>query len=90
MPEAKVKVINQLGLHARAAAQLVRLASKYKSRIHLIRADNAVIADAKSILSVLTLAAAKGTELKIEVNGDDEQTALQATVELFKTGFGEL
>jgi len=90
MLEAKVKVINQLGLHARAAAQLVRLASKYKSRIHLIRADNAVIADAKSILSVLTLAAAKGTELKIEVNGDDEQTALQATVELFETGFGEL
>lgn len=90
MLEAKVKVINQLGLHARAAAQLVRLASKYKSRIHLIRADNAVIADAKSILSVLTLAAAKGTELKIEVNGDDEQTALQATLELFKTGFGEL
>jgi phosphotransferase system HPr (HPr) family protein len=90
MLEAKVKVINQLGLHARAAAQLVRLASKYKSRIHLIRADNAVIADAKSILSVLTLAAAKGTEIKLEVNGDDEQAALQATLELFKTGFGEL
>ena len=90
MLEAKVKVINQLGLHARAAAQLVRLASKYKSRIHLIRADNAVIADAKSILSVLTLAASKGTEIILEVNGDDEQTALQATVELFETGFGEL
>ncbi|HEY0657363.1 MAG TPA: HPr family phosphocarrier protein [Pyrinomonadaceae bacterium] len=90
MLEAQVKVINQLGLHARAAAQLVRLAAKFKSRIILIRQDNAVIADAKSILSVLTLAAAKGTELKLEVEGSDEQTALQSTVELFASGFGEL
>jgi phosphocarrier protein HPr len=90
MLEAQVKVINQLGLHARAAAQLVRLAAKFKSRIILIRQDNAVIADAKSILSVLTLAAAKGTELKLEVEGSDEQMALQSTVELFASGFGEL
>ncbi len=90
MLEAKLKVINQLGLHARAAAQLVRLAAKFESRIILIREDNAVIADAKSILSVLTLAAAKGTEIKLEVDGTDEQTALQATVELFATGFGEI
>ncbi|MBA2736126.1 MAG: HPr family phosphocarrier protein [Pyrinomonadaceae bacterium] len=90
MLEAKVKVINQLGLHARAAAQLVRLAAKFESRIILIREDNAVIADAKSILSVLTLAAAKGTEIKLEVDGTDEQTALQSTVELFATGFGEI
>ncbi|MDQ3132030.1 MAG: HPr family phosphocarrier protein [Acidobacteriota bacterium] len=90
MLEAKVKVINQLGLHARAAAQLVRLAAKFESRIILIREDNAVIADAKSILSVLTLAAAKGTEMKLQVDGTDEQAALQSTFDLFANGFGEL
>ena len=90
MLEAKIKVINHLGLHARAAAQLVRTASKYKSRINLIREDNAVIADAKSILSVLTMAAAKGTEIKLEVDGEDEQTALRSMTELFENGFGEL
>ena len=90
MLEAKVKVVNQLGLHARAAAQLVRMAAKFKSRIILIREDNHVIADAKSILSVLTLAAAKGTEIILRVEGIDEPAALQTTVELFTDGFGEL
>ncbi|MCU1289007.1 MAG: phosphocarrier protein HPr [Acidobacteria bacterium] len=90
MLEARVKIINQLGLHARAAAQLVRMASKYKSRISLVREDNAVFSDAKSILSVLTLAASKGTEIKLEVAGDDEQAALQAISDLFANGFGEL
>jgi phosphotransferase system HPr (HPr) family protein len=89
MLEANVKIINQLGLHARAAAQVVRAASKFKSRIKLIRADNAVFADAKSILSVLTLAAAKGTRLKIEIDGEDEQEALQTIENLFAGGFGE-
>ncbi len=90
MLEAKVKIVNQLGLHARAAAQLVRLASKFESRILVKRADNAVFADAKSILSVLTLAASKGTELNIEAEGADENNALQAIEEIFKNGFGEL
>lgn len=89
MLEAKVKIVNQLGLHARAAAQLVRTASKFKSRINIIREDNAVYADAKSILSVLTLAAAKGTEIRLEVTGNDEQTALKTIIELFANGFGE-
>ena len=89
MLEANVKVVNQLGLHARAAAQLVRTASKFKSRINIVRYDNAVFADAKSILSVLTLAAAKGTEIKLEVAGEDEQTALAAIIDLFAKGFGE-
>ncbi len=90
MLESKIKVINPLGLHARAAAQLVRLASGFKSRIKLRRIDNAVIADAKSILSVLTLAASKGTRLKLEVEGEDEQEALQAVEEIFVNGFGEI
>ena len=90
MLEAQVKIINQLGLHARAAAQLVRLAGKFKSRIMLERIDNAVTADAKSILSVLTLAAAKGTQLHLTVSGDDEQGALESIKQIFEQGFGEL
>ena len=90
MLEGKVKVVNQLGLHARAAAQLVRLASKFKSRIILKRIDNAVIADAKSILSVLTLAASKSTHLELEIEGDDEHEALSAIKEMFVKGFGEI
>lgn len=90
MQEKNIKIINPLGLHARAAAQLVRLAGKYKSKIDLIRNDNAVMADAKSILSVLTLAAAKGIELQLMVEGIDEIEALAAVEELIANGFGEL
>lgn len=90
MLEGRIKVSNRLGLHARAAAQLVRLASGYKSKIKLRRTDNGVAADAKSILSVLTLAASKGVELKIEVEGKDEKEAMQAIEEIFRKGFGEV
>lgn len=90
MLKGQVIIINRLGLHARAAAQLVRLASGFQSKIKLIRTDNFVIADAKSILSVLTLAASKGVELEIEVEGGDEQMAFESVQEIFKNGFGEL
>lgn len=90
MLESRVKIVNQLGLHARAAAQLVRLAGNFSSKIKIRRADNGVVADAKSILSVLTLAASKGTELNIEVEGEDEQEASQAVEQLFINGFGEI
>lgn len=90
MLEGKVKVINPLGLHARAAAVLVRLAGKYESKIIIARTDKNVIADAKSILSVLTLAAAKGTHLEISVNGEDEAEAFKAICEVFENGFGEI
>jgi phosphocarrier protein HPr len=90
MLETKIKIINPLGLHARAAAQLVRLAGKFKSSIKLTRMDNEVMADAKSILSVLTLAAAKGTELRLNVDGIDEQEALAAIEEIITNGFGEI
>ena len=90
MLEAKIKVINQLGLHARAAAQLVKLTSKFKSDIKLIKEDDSIFADAKSILSVLTLAASKGTELIINVEGEDEEEVLKEIKELFESGFGEL
>lgn len=90
MLESKIKVINQLGLHARAAAQLVRLAAQFKSQITLTRPDNSVFADAKSILSVLTLAASKGTVLEIKVEGSDEDAALENIEKLFSDGFGEM
>lgn len=90
MLETTVKITNPLGLHARAAAQLVRLAGTFRSRIIITRRDNNVMADANSILSVLTLAAAKGTELVLSVDGDDEQEALDAIAGIFKIGFGEV
>ncbi|MEO5860100.1 MAG: HPr family phosphocarrier protein [Pyrinomonadaceae bacterium] len=89
MREARILVVNRLGLHARAAAQLVRLAAKFKSRVTIFRADRNVFANAKSILSVLALAASKGTELAIKVDGDDEDSALAEIESLFANGFGE-
>jgi phosphocarrier protein HPr len=90
MLEGTVKVVNPLGLHARAAAQLVRLAGEYRSRITLRREDTAGFANAKSILSVLALAAPSGIILKIEAEGDDEQEAFDAIASMFASGFGEL
>lgn len=90
MLKGRVEIINHLGLHARAAAQLVRLASNFESRIKLKRIENAIIADAKSILSILSLAASKGTVLEVEIEGEDENKALAAINEIFENGFGEL
>jgi len=89
MLEAPILVVNQLGLHARAAAQLVRLAGKFKSRIIITRPDRNVTANAKSILSVLTLAAAIGTELVVSIDGEDEQQAFDELAALFANRFGE-
>ena len=89
MREARIKVVNRLGLHARAAAQLVRLAGTFKSKIVLARTDRDASANAKSILSVLALAAAFGTELLVSVDGEDELKALDDIQTLFATRFGE-
>ena len=90
MLSKRVKVVNPLGLHARAAASLVRLAGTFRSDIKISRTDNRVVADAKSILSVLTLAAAKGTELEIEASGTDKKEAILKIEEIFIKGFGEI
>lgn len=90
MLETEITVVNPLGLHARAAAQLVRLAGKFSSRTIIKRTDNNLFADAKSILSVLTLAASKGTVLILEVEGEDEVSAFEEIKTLFANGFGEL
>jgi phosphotransferase system enzyme I (PtsI) len=89
MAEQTVTVTNTLGLHARAAAQLVRTANRFQSSIRLERLDGSATADAKSILSVLMLAAAHGTSLQALAEGNDEQEAMTAIVALFAGGFHE-
>ena len=89
MVERSVLVVNRLGLHARAAARLVRTASAFQSSIRLERADRSASADAKSILSVLMLAAARGTELRVSAEGPDEAIALGAVCTLIAGGLGE-
>lgn len=90
MLEREVRVVNPLGLHARAAAQLVRAANEFTSAITLVRDDTGVSADAKSILSVLYVAAGKGASIKVIVQGEDESTAMERIAALFESGFGEL
>ena len=89
MIERRVVIINRLGLHARAAALLVRTAGAFQSALRLERADGTASADAKSILSVLMLAASRGTELLVRAEGADEAEAMAAVCELFAGGFGE-
>ncbi len=89
MVECRVKIVNRLGLHARAAAKLVRTASAFGSTLRLVRHDRSAAADAKSILSVLMLAASRGTELIITADGPDEGAALDALCQLIGGGFGE-
>jgi phosphotransferase system HPr (HPr) family protein len=89
MTEQRVKIINRLGLHARAAAQLVRTASTFDCLLRLERVDGSASADAKSILSVLLLAASCGTELLLAADGSDERMAVEALATLIAEGFGE-
>jgi phosphotransferase system HPr (HPr) family protein len=89
MIERRVLVTNRLGLHARAAALLVRTANAFQCALRLERLDAAATADAKSILSVLMLAASRGTELRAVADGADETEAINALCELFANGFGE-
>ena len=89
MAERRLQVTGRLGLHARAAANLVRVAGRFKSSLTLFRIDGDLEADAKSILSILSLAASRGTELRVVANGVDEEEALDAVVGLFLRDFDE-
>jgi phosphotransferase system HPr (HPr) family protein len=89
MIERTLLITARLGLHARAAAKLVRVAAGYQSQVQLRRVDGSVTADAKSILSVLMLAASHGTELQASAEGIDEEAAIDAIEQLFAAGFGE-
>jgi len=85
--ERKIQVMNKLGLHARPAAMLVQKASKFKSEIRLKKDD--IEANAKSILSVMMLAAEVGSFVIIKAEGDDEERAVEALAQLFAEKFGE-
>lgn len=90
MVERTLLVKARLGLHARAAAKLVRVASGFQSKVLLRRVDDdAANVDAKSILSVLMLAASCGTRLQVIAEGIDEEAAINAIDQLFAESFGE-
>jgi phosphocarrier protein HPr len=86
----RIIIPNRLGLHARAAAKLVRLANSYESSVQILRCDlPEKIVDAKSILGILMLAATQQTEIELSVNGSDETEALEALSQLIQNKFGE-
>ena len=84
---ATLDIVNRLGLHARAASRLVALARRFESTIQLRHADRQ--ADAKSIMSVLLLAAPQGARLEVKLSGPDADDALIALRDLFADRFGE-
>ena len=87
MLQQDVEIVNKLGLHARASAKLSQTANQFKSDVHLGRNGNKV--NAKSIIGVMMLAAAKGSTIAIETNGPDEAAALEAVLHLILNKFGE-
>jgi phosphocarrier protein HPr len=87
MLQQEVQIINKLGLHARASAKLTQLASGFKCEVMVSRNNRRV--NAKSIMGVMMLAAAKGTTIVIETDGADESEAMQGLVKLISDYFGE-
>ena len=87
MISRSVTVVNPLGMHARAAAKFVHLATRFESRIRV--ACGAREMDGKSIMGVLLLAAARGSTITISADGADEQAAVDALAVLVDGGFGE-
>lgn len=87
MAKTQLTIINKLGLHARAAAKLVSTATSYGSRVSVTANGQSV--DGKSIMSVMMLAAAKGTDIELECIGDDEHEALNAIITLINNRFDE-
>lgn len=88
MISEKVKIVNDAGLHARPAAALVKLASKFDADFFIHMYGYRV--NGKSILGVMTLAAEQGAELELEIDGADEEEAAEAIIELINDGFGEV
>jgi phosphocarrier protein HPr len=87
MIQQQITIINKLGLHARAAAKFVSCTSAFSSKIQVGSGGDMV--DGKSIMSIMMLAAAKGTTLDLEINGSDEELAHAALVELIENRFDE-
>lgn len=90
MRSGELEIVNKLGLHARAAAKLVKLTKSFASTIELRRVDNAgAPVDAKSIMAVLMLEAVLGTRLALTCDGEDEDDAFTQVVALVAGKFGE-
>ncbi len=87
MIERELPIVNKLGLHARAAAKFVALASRFASRIEVSRNRRRV--NGKSIMGVMMLAAARGTTITLHIDGPDEQAAAAALEQLVRERFGE-
>jgi phosphocarrier protein len=87
MISREIEVVNKLGLHARASSKLVQLANTFKSEIFIER--NGRKANAKSIMSLMMLAASKGSQISIICSGEDEAVALEEIIKLFNDRFGE-
>lgn len=87
MLDLKITIINKLGLHARAAAKLITTTTRFSADIRIFKDDREV--DGKSIMSVMMLAASKGTELTITANGTDQAEAISAIAALINNRFDE-
>ena len=87
MTSEDVTVVNQLGMHARAAAKFVHLATRYTARVKVARDEREI--DGKSIMGILLLAAARGMTLTISADGPDEASAVDSLIDLVESGFGE-
>ncbi len=87
MPERDIEITNKLGLHARASAKLTQTASQFQSEVWLSRNGRRV--NGKSIMGVMMLAAARGTSIRIETIGSDEDAAMCALEALIEDKFGE-
>lgn len=87
MPQTEVEIVNKLGLHARASAQLTQLATGFAAEIWISRNGRRV--NAKSIMGVMMLAAGKGARILIETDGADADEAMAALQSLIAEGFGE-
>jgi len=92
MPKASrdIVVSNKLGLHARPAMQFVDVANQFKSQVMVHKGgEEPAEADGKSVMQMIILAATEGTPLKIDAQGDDAETAVNALAQLFEDKFGE-
>ena len=87
MLQQTTTIVNKLGLHARAAAKFVTQASLFDSDINVKR--NNLDVNGKSIMGVMMLAAAKGSEIELLIDGADEKQAMQSLIELIANRFGE-
>jgi phosphocarrier protein len=88
MPACQITIINKLGLHARAAAKFVGVANQFPCQVKVGRCSESMV-DGKSIMSVMMLAAGKGSSIELLTSGEQENEALQALIDLINNFFDE-